>query len=75
MAGKTAYKNKFRSENYDRIFLTVPKGNKALMEEKAQSLGLSLNGYIASLINEDLGLSEKASSNQSQNREMETFLL
>ena len=43
MAGNTEYKNKFISENYDRIFLTVPKGTKALIEAKAKAEGMSVN--------------------------------
>ncbi len=75
MAGKTEYKNKFRSENYDRIFLTVPKGAKALIEEKAKSMNLSLNGYISALINKDLGVYEEAPQKTTPKAEMETFLL
>lgn len=74
MAGKTEYKNKFRSENYDRIFLTVPKGDKALIEEKAKSMNLSLNSYISSLISKDLGNYE-APKALPKKEEMETFLL
>ena len=72
MAGKTEYKNKFISENYDRIFLTVPKGTKALIEEKAKNDGMSINGYITSLVNKELGITAKTSKNEK--KEMEIFL-
>lgn len=72
MAGNTEYKNKFISENYDRIFLTVPKGTKALIEERAKIEGMSINGYITSLVNKELGIEQK--SNKNQKKEMEIFL-
>ncbi len=72
MAGKTQYKNKFISDNYDRIFLVVPKGNKALIEEKAKSLNMSINSYISSLINKDMGIREHT---QPKKEEMDVFLL
>ena len=72
MAGNTEYKNKFISENYDRIFLTVPKGTKALIEERAKREGLSINGYITSLLEKEMGISRK--SNKNDKKEMEIFL-
>lgn len=72
MAGNTEYKNKFISENYDRIFLTVPKGTKSLIEEKAKSEGLSINGYITSLINKELSIAKKEKA--PEKKEMEIFL-
>ncbi len=72
MAGNTEYKNKFISENYDRIFLTVPKGTKALIEERAKREGLSINGYIISLLDREMGISQKSKKNDK--KEMEIFL-
>ena len=72
MAGNTEYKNKFISENYDRIFLTVPKGTKALIEERAKREGLSINGYITSLLEKEMGISRK--SQKDNKKEMEIFL-
>ena len=72
MAGNTEYKNKFISENYDRIFLTVPKGTKALIEERAKREGLSINGYITSLLEKEMGISRKP--NKNDKKEMEIFL-
>lgn len=46
MAGKTEYKNKWQSENCDRINLTVKKGSKTALQEAAASKGESINGYI-----------------------------
>ena len=72
MAGNTEYKNKFISENYDRIFLTVPKGTKALIEEKAKAEGMSVNSFIISLINKEVEI--RAEVNKSEKKEMEIFL-
>lgn len=50
----TAYKNKFLAENYDRINLTVPKGQKEKIKAHAESKGKSVNGYINDLIEADM---------------------
>lgn len=54
--GKTsaAVKNKWNKANYDRIEITVPKGDKAKIQAHAESLGKSTNAYIVDLINEDM---------------------
>ena len=71
MAGKTAYKNKYNLENYDRINFTVNKGEKEIIKERAEALGMSINAYINSLIKEDLngGRGKKKSD-----RDMEIYL-
>lgn len=38
--------NKWIAKAYDRINLTVPKGKKDILQEHAQSMGESLNGFI-----------------------------
>ena len=38
--------NKYMAANYDRINLTVPKGKKDILQEHAQSMGESVNGFI-----------------------------
>ena len=40
------YKNKFQRDNYDRVALNVPKGQKAIIKEFASSRGQSLNSFI-----------------------------
>lgn len=40
------YQNQFINERYDRINLTVPKGDKALIKERAASAKESVNEYI-----------------------------
>lgn len=57
MGGRTsaASRNKYNAKAYDRVNLVVPKGQKALITTYAQEKGLSLNGYINSLIRADMG--------------------
>lgn len=50
MAGKTEYKNKWQSENCDRINLTVKKGTKQALQEAAKDKGESINGYIKNAV-------------------------
>ena len=45
-----AYNNRFNKEAYDRINLTVPKGQKELIQEAAKVTGESVNGLINRLI-------------------------
>ena len=46
--------NKYMSENYDRINLTVPKGNKDKIKAHAQQRGESVNGFIGRAIEETM---------------------
>ena len=41
-----AYQSQFIKEKYDRINLTVPKGEKAVIKERASAAGQSVNEYI-----------------------------
>ena len=50
----TKAKNKYNAENYERISLSVPKGEKDRIREHAESMGESVNGYINRLIEEDM---------------------
>ena len=38
--------NKYMSENYDRINLTVPKGQKEVIKAHAEGRGESVNGFL-----------------------------
>ena len=40
------YNNDFNRENYDRISLMVPKGNKEIIQAKAKESGESVNAFI-----------------------------
>ena len=54
MAGKTDYKNKWQSENCERISLVVKKGRKDEIKSAAEKQGQSLNGYIVNAIDEKI---------------------
>lgn len=54
MAGKTEYKNKWQSENCERISLVVKKGRKDEIKAAAEKQGQSLNGYIVTAIDEKI---------------------
>lgn len=66
--GKTssAVKNKYNSKAYDRIALSVKKGQRDIIRQYAESKGLSLNGYINKLISDDMNAAQ-ASGNASEN--------
>ncbi len=46
--------NRYIGKAYDRINLTVPKGDKERIKAYADANGESVNGYINRLIEEDL---------------------
>ncbi len=71
MAGNTEYKNKYNTENYDRVNLMLEKGLKELAKEKAKEEGLSLNSYLNKLLKDDLKINQKQKRNSN---EMDIFL-
>ena len=42
--------HKYVKNNYDRIELTVPKGQKGIIKAAAESVGESLNTYVRNAI-------------------------
>ena len=52
--GKTsaAVKNRYNEKAYDRINLTVPKGEKEVIKAHAESMGESVNAFIYRAITE-----------------------
>ena len=52
MGGKTSAKsiNKYMDKAYDRINLTVPKGDKDKIKAHAESMGESVNSFIGRAI-------------------------
>lgn len=44
--------NKYMSENYDRVNLTLPKGQKETIKAHAAARGESVNGFIGRAIAE-----------------------
>lgn len=49
---KSEYRNDWIAKTYDRINLTVPKGQKDEFKTHAESRGESLNGFILRAMNE-----------------------
>ena len=56
MGGKTSAKSKntWITKAYDRINLTVPKGQKDLIQAHAEEQGESTNGFINRAISETM---------------------
>ena len=46
------YNNEYIKQTYDRINLTVPKGQKEAIQAHATALGESVNGFINRVISE-----------------------
>ena len=57
---------KYNAKAYDRIEIKVKKGQKEIIQKRAEQLNKSVNGYITDLIEEDLAgidLAEYAEAN------------
>lgn len=50
---RTNYKNQHIKENYDRISLVLPKGQKSLLKAFCEKMDISLNEYLKLLIQSD----------------------
>ena len=48
------YNNQFIKQAYDRINLTVPRGQKDIIQAHAQAQGESVNGFIGRAISETM---------------------
>lgn len=46
--------NKYIKNHYDRINLTLPKGDKDIIKRVAASRGMSVNGYINSILKAEI---------------------
>ena len=44
------YQNEFKKKTYDRMELIVPKGQKAVIKEKAAAAGQSVNEFVYSAV-------------------------
>ena len=51
---------KYNAKAYDRIEIKVKKGQKGIIQKRAEQLNKSVNGYITDLIEEDLAGSDLA---------------
>lgn len=46
--------NKYMAANYDRVNLTMPKGQKEIIQAHSEALGESVNGFINRAIKETM---------------------
>lgn len=53
-ADATAYQNRYIAKTYDRINLTVPKGEKEKIRLHAESQGEKVNAFIQRAIKETM---------------------
>ncbi len=51
---KIQYNNEFKKNNYDRVDLLLPRGRKEQIKTVAAWQGLSVNAWIAGLIDAEL---------------------
>jgi len=59
---RTKANRKYNEKAYDRVALTVPKGNKEIIKEFAEKEGLSLNAFINAAINKQIPQKPKMES-------------
>ena len=50
------YEARFKRENYDQLKLDIPKGNKRLLKEYAESNGLSMADLIVAAVKRQYGI-------------------
>lgn len=50
---RNEYKNQFNKDNYDRINLVLPKGQKSILKDFCSQMDISINEYIKLLIQAD----------------------
>ena len=62
----SAVKQRYNEKAYDRLAITIPKGQKQAVEAHAQGKGQSVNGYVNGLIRADMGLTEDEWKNMSK---------
>ena len=53
---QTAYKQAFNEKAYDRLAITIPKGQKAIVQAAAEQEGESINGYTNKALLARMGL-------------------
>lgn len=51
---RTAYKNRYIKEHYDRINFAIPKGEKDKIKATAARMGVSINEYLFMLVCADI---------------------
>ena len=54
----SAVKNRYNTKAYDRLAITIPKGQKATIQAAAEQEGESINGYVNKAVLDRLGFEE-----------------
>lgn len=55
----TASKNKYNAKSYEKLYVFVKRGQKEIIKARAESVGLSVNGYVNEIIRKDLEFNGK----------------
>lgn len=55
---QTAYKQAYNEKSYDRLAITIPKGQKKAVEAAATAAGESVNAYTNGALLARMGLTE-----------------
>ena len=73
---RNEYKNSYRKNHYDEMFIALPKGMKDKIKEASKSMGASISEYIALLVSEDIstGTSKLAEKKKGFTPEQEVLL-
>jgi uncharacterized protein (DUF1778 family) len=62
MAGKfdpVKYRQGYDREHYERVNLSLPKGSKQIIQDRAKAYGLSTSQYVMNLVQEEIGRKER----------------
>lgn len=65
----SAVKQRYNEKAYDRLAITIPKGQKQAVDAHAKQIGTTVNGLVNGLLRAELGLSEsewKANDTETQ---------
>ena len=53
---RTDQKRAYNEANYDRLAITIPKGQKSIIQAHAESKGESINAMVNRILLADMGL-------------------
>ena len=56
---QTEWTRAYNEKAYDRLAVTIPKGQKAIVEAHAKNKNLSINGLVNALLRTELNISEE----------------
>lgn len=56
---QTEWTRAYNEKSYDRLAITIPKGQKTAVEAFAREQGQSVNGLVNALLRAAMGLSEE----------------